>query len=448
MFQSDWDEGDVFSPAFVRNKPDIVDAADVEGLKLDVKSLRSMPAYMVNDVRGCVDLHMLERTLYFTGPVALFVRDSTGVMRSFTLSQSDVPWIRGDGPESDMYFVYVDMMNQSPPGGNPVYVVSKNSTVMPAMENPIIVGVFSVFGGKIQGISFCNDDVKVDGRYIYDNPIRGFSEATLVCRVRGGMNIDTAGKVITLGHDAHVFTDDGWFVIPWGSYAWRASDTVNYQGTYVVYAVMNKDDPSKNSLAIILSVLPFVAPEASVAYRVGAFVWTEDGVEGISFANDVKVDGAYIYGGSGGGLPAYVNLLEGMVYIPQSQVDEYDGSVTFSASMYSNTTGNIPIEGGAKYVLDGVAQATNVGEQNKYRFRMAYYNSAGNALKPILPDGTTASLYYITIEEDVHYMEILAPGAAIRCVIQASHYPGKAPNIPMWMAVDNDITKLKFYRKP
>jgi hypothetical protein len=426
----------------------------IEALELDIEDLRNLPVRMVNSVRGCFNISGSDRHLYIDADVYLYVRIAA-VREAFRIKPASVVWTRGSGPEDDTYFVLVDLERNEPDGDNTIRVVSKSSSVMPIMGKPVVVGAFHVKDGNVQGLSFCSDDVKVNGRYIYDNPtaLGVVGGATLVCPVRGGMDIDTAGKVVTLDGTASLLTDDGRFDIPSGSYAWNKGNALDYyESIYTVYAVVNKDNPSTNSLAVVSLAALFIAPVAPAkAYRVGAFYWTGSEVGGISFGNDVFVDGAYIYGGSsGGGSFAYVNLLDVAGYVTQSQLNESSGDITVSASMDSNITGNMPIDGGARYVLDGVAQATNPGGANYGdRLRIVYYDDAGNKLKPLTSSGTVASYYYLTVDSSTHYMEMVSPAAAVRCVMQLSYFPGSAGDGgARWLAVDNDPDNLKFYRKP
>jgi hypothetical protein len=282
--------------------------ADLSGIRSDIEALRAAvdrfytSVHMVNSVRGCVNINTSTHELEISEECFLFMDTGARV-----IAPSDVPWIEGISADG-MYYVAVDNV----PGEMEVRVIGLNSDnenhPAAAMSNPVVIGMFNVAGGKVQGLSFCNDDVKVDGKYIYDNPpkLGVYGDAILLVDDRGGMNINTADKAITLLSGATLYIPDkGTVRVPAGNYPWNKGSAQNYyESGYRVYVDISDNEAA---LSIVADTAMFISSGES--YLVGSFYWTGTAVGGINFKNDVRVDGNYIYG-SGDGGSSYVISME------------------------------------------------------------------------------------------------------------------------------------------
>jgi hypothetical protein len=507
MFQSNWTEKDEMSPAFIRNKPNIgqggdVDLSDIESdidaLKEKVGALRYKTVHMVNHARGCVDINTLDRRLEITDEVYVYADDAK---RAFSIKPSMTDWITGEYPDNDTYYVVVDGVS----GDSPVYVIGGNSDAddWPELENPVYVGMFYVRDGEMQGLSFCNDDVKVDGRYISDNAasLDISDNATFLGETRGDMNIDTVGKVVTLANSAVIITDGGRYTIPAGSYAWNKGNASEYyENIYTVYADIATDGPKK--LSIVAAGVSFIPMEK--AYRIGAFYWTGSEVGGISFGNDVFVDGAYVYGSGGGvsddvytllksiitsDLPivltpddagkkikvsvdtdALCGLLaarfhgDGVIYSDKSHSFIFNGLTNnlfnpllietglqlifangiITTSPDYSVSGLIPVTGGATYRMSGLV-ASREPMQYTTELPLAFYDAGGAPLLPKRPNGTDYIQYGISLPAvSGGYTDFKAPDDAVTlrfsCVFATD-------DGYMWSGANNDIGSLTLTRQ-
>lgn len=299
LFQPDWNEGSDLSPRFIRNKPASTGGGgdvDLSGIESDISELEKKvgglhsTVHMVNSVRGCVNIRPALRRLDITDVCRLY-RDEGA---SLQINPESIAWTVGSDPDNDTYYVLAGREgNNFYPS---VYVIGEaGAGSRPALKDPVVAGVFRVGDGKVQGLSFCNDDVTVDGRYIYGDPpgVKIIGAAMLLGDTRGDMNIDTAGRTVTLASDAALITDAGRYTVPAGSYAWNKGNAAGYaESLYTVYAEVPEGDAPCH-LTVVSAQALFV-PDGT-AYRIGAFYWTGTAVGGVNFGNDVKVDGAYIY---------------------------------------------------------------------------------------------------------------------------------------------------------
>jgi hypothetical protein len=450
MFQSDWTEKDKMSPAFIRNKPDINQdgSVDLSGIESDIEALRDKigslhykTVHMVNHTRGCMDINTPGRRLEITDEVYVYADDAKRVL---SIEPSVIDWITGEYPDNDTYYVIVDGVESSP--DSPVYVIGGNSDTddWPGMENPVYVGMFYVKEGEVQGLSFCSDDVKVDGRYIYDNAVSLdiSGNATFLGETRGDMNIDTVNKVVTLANSAVVITDSGRYTIPAGSYAWNKGNAAEYyENIYTVYADIAVDDLKK--LSVVAAGVSFIPMER--AYRIGAFYWTGSVIGGINFENDVYVDGAYIYGsggGSGSGIsdaPSdnYLYARSNGAWVKTVSIEDFNRLTRDVRRLYnlfdktairedsrirlaygaieSNSgtvvSGDIPVAPDALYAIEGVDLVDG-------KVRVACLDGSGNVLRATNPDGT----YISDSGYEVYAGGFKVPSAAVSLYFQIKLY--------------------------
>jgi hypothetical protein len=141
--------------------------SDINGIKEDVHALEALAEklrygafHMINHTRGCMNIDTREMVLEITDDVYVYADE----YHYFELAPATVDWITGEFPANDAYFVIADVSGAF---DTQVYVVGGNSDPddWPELTNPVYLGMFYLKGGYVQGLSFCNDDIRVDGGY-------------------------------------------------------------------------------------------------------------------------------------------------------------------------------------------------------------------------------------------------------------------------------------------
>jgi hypothetical protein len=431
-----------------------VEALEEETGKLwtEINLARYNAMHAVNHTRGCININTADRKVEITDDIYVYTR----VWRAFIIEPGDISWITGEFPDDDTYYLVADVSGSEME--KPVYVIGGNADMdsWPPEEGLVVVGMFFVQGGEVQGLHFCNDDVKVNGEYIYDNPpdINITGDATFLGNTRGAMNIDTVNKRITLAGAASVIANSKKYTVPAGNYVWNKGNAVDYSSasTYTVYAVILYGSTPAVSLAVMSNSALFVPPAASagVACRIGAFYWTGSEVGGINFGNDGFVDGNYLYdsgsgsgAGSGGGIeeaPAdgflyarsngtwvkSVSLADFELLVREVHRALYnlfdmatiqnDSRIRYSYGTIESNSGTIvsgviPVIPGTLYAIEGV-------DLTNGKVRLACLDDSENVIRATNPDGT----YIPDSAYEVYASAFKTPSTAVSLYFQVKLY--------------------------
>jgi hypothetical protein len=278
------------------------------------KNAPLVPVHMVNRVRGGfnIDTHGCKVKVTAGAFIVYLKEDAT--TETFTVAAGDRSWHPSwpDDPaqrEDTLFCIIVDLDHESHTAQ--LFVVSGDyihDYIDGEFTKPVCIGAFyyskSYTPAGIQGLHICNDDVLVDGHYIYDTEYAsGYltREGFFCGQVRGAMNIDSSNKSISVS-DAFVYVSmsSGIYGLTAQSASWNKGGSLNYEGYYNVFAEV--DIPGDNNRIRAVRMGAMYIPSGKII-DLGYFYYNGSSVTGISFKNDVYVDGAYIYGSGGGGVP-------------------------------------------------------------------------------------------------------------------------------------------------
>ncbi|MDR0575650.1 MAG: hypothetical protein LBG96_16785 [Tannerella sp.] len=275
------------------SKPDCMSLQDL--LKMNDSFIR-----LINQTRKCFNLDVVNKRLVLSDWVILAVGSGSG-KAFYSIPSQTVNWVKGDVVLSYQGYFFIVADAAATPA---IHVISQD-VPWPAMVNPVIVGVFYCSGERIEGLSIFNDDVTVDGEYIYTAPPAA-TDVLFAGSTRGCMNINSANKTLVLNSDAKIIVKKSNSLVPasWslesGNTSWYKGNALEYDGTYIVYADIVEADQSSNRVVAVRRGASYVP--AGDLYIIGTFDYSGTAVTGINFKNDVYVNGSYIYGGGGGGL--------------------------------------------------------------------------------------------------------------------------------------------------
>jgi hypothetical protein len=259
--------------------------------------------YMCNTYRGSFNINTYDFLIELSYIASIIFLDEHGVEKMYAVPYGDTPWVSTESDYSGEYFIIADLDNDTKRAT--LWVGDRASLQDVTFSNPILIGGFiydpAIGSENLYGLSVCNDDVKVDGEYIYVNPIpKSLYEATFIGPTRGAMNVDSAQKLITVASGSEVLVNGKLYPVSQLSTSWRKGTYLQYDGKYIVYADITEGDPSLNH--IVAAMWGSLYMPIGDAYVIGSFVFDGTSVTGINFKNDVFVNGGYIYVG-GGGIP-------------------------------------------------------------------------------------------------------------------------------------------------
>jgi hypothetical protein len=253
--------------------------------------------YMSNDERGSFNINTYDFLIELSYIASIIFLDEHGVKKMYGVPDGDTPWVSTESNHAGEYLIIADLDDAA--GSATLWAGDWISLEDVTFSNPILIGVFGYNPSRgLYGLSTCNDDVKVDGEYIYVNPIpKSLYEATFIGPARGAMNINSAEKLLTVVSGSMVMINGKLYPVSQLSTAWRKGSALDYDGTYIVYADIMESDPSLNN--IVAARWGSLYMPIGDAYVIGSFVFDGTAVTGINFKNDVFVDGEYIYDGKG-----------------------------------------------------------------------------------------------------------------------------------------------------
>jgi hypothetical protein len=254
--------------------------------------------YMCNTYRGSFNINTYDFLIELSYAASIIFSNGGGDI--YRVSHGDTPWVSTEADHTGEYFIVADLNDDTKQAT--LWVGDRYSFPDATFSNPILIGGFIYDPGleseNLYGLSVCNGDVKVDGEYIYANPVpKTLYEATFIGPVRGAMNVDSVNKLVTVASGSEVFINGKPCPVSQLSTAWRKGASLNYDGTYVVYADISESEPEYNNITAVMYGSLYMP--IGDAYVIGGFVFDGTSVTGINFKNDVFVDGAYIYGGEG-----------------------------------------------------------------------------------------------------------------------------------------------------
>ena len=276
------------------NTPDCMSLQDLLNMVDDMA-----PVFMVNGERKCFNINTSNHTIEITSPVTLFTSGMSGVC---TIPTGTTGWIGSAISNQGFYYIIADRNGSQ--ATLRVLEEGASSSAWPTMNDPIIVGVFYYNGDDqanptVQGLSISNDDVTVNGEYIYKSqpaPVAS-GEMLFVGSSRGAMNIDSVGKTLKITSAGIVVGNSGSaYDITAQSNQWVKGTSIDFAGYYRVYADVGNTDVGN-------IIVPVRVGASYIAYGtlilIGGFYYDGTEVSGLSFKNDVYVDGNYIYGSAG-----------------------------------------------------------------------------------------------------------------------------------------------------
>jgi hypothetical protein len=264
--------------------------------------------YAVNRTRGCFDLSTRGKELILTDDITV-MKVSGGSVEARVVSATSVEWPRYEGlsPYHGLYYIIVDF-NDSVSGT--IYVLNDHDSSWPAMANPVIIGSFFSDAneeerGVIQGLCINNDDVTVDGEYIYNKDIVPDRQVVLAGSEKNALKLNTSDYTFSVDAEMYLTLwqpSPFWYktyTIPVSSGDWDKGNRLDYDGRY--YIIAEIFDASLNIAPIIHVRTGYgTFSPGGTTYLIGGFNYDSvNGITGITYPGDLMVDGVAIWGGGG-----------------------------------------------------------------------------------------------------------------------------------------------------
>jgi hypothetical protein len=281
------------------------------------KSVNSV--YVVNSTRGCFDLSTRDKELTLSDDITV-ARIKGGAVDARVVLATSVEWPRYEGlsPYHGHYFIVVDFDGSE---FGTIHVLSDSQ--WPTLTDPVVIGSFFSDAngeerGVIQGLSVSNDDVTVDGVYIYNNGIVPDRQAVLVGSEKNALKLDTSDHTFSVDAEMYLTLwqpSPFWskvHTVPVSSGTWNKGNQAYYDGQY--YIIVEVFDASLHIDPIIHVRVDYgTFSPGGTTYLIGSFIYdSTKGITGITYPGDLMIDGVSIWGGSGGTVTDVPN--DGLIY--------------------------------------------------------------------------------------------------------------------------------------
>lgn len=315
------------------------------------KTWNVTPVHMVNLKRGAFNINTVSARIELSYAAIIMYLNESGVDDIFNIAAGNVSWQAESISKEGVFYIIADCNKNTKIAT--LSVVDAPNLHNSDFGNPICIGAFYSNPARtpsgIQGLNICNDDVLVNGKYIYDidgEIIIPNQQTLLVGEAKNAFKIKTSDKTFTIDSRMYLTV---WQPIPIKrsgyeiaamSGTWNIGSGANYEGNYLILADVVEGNPDANTVYVIKSGANFI-PRGVINF-IGGFYYDGTSITGVTYPGDLMIDGSPIWGSSGGGGITIDNVYPLLKQIIKSNNSVYalfndtEKTIEFAAIGYNN----------------------------------------------------------------------------------------------------------------